>query len=189
MKSFLHSGQHGDFRMQERADYRRRLRLALRVFVLVLLQVTVISRLRPFSTIPDLPLSYLVVASVVGDNPRRWRSISISGMALGFLSDILGGIGLGLLGLYYFLVGAFCPNFIRRTGGGFFEELLQVYIWFVPFGLLRGLITLIYSAAAEFSSFSVWICLYRVVLPELLATAVLLFPVFCIFRAKRMRLD
>ena len=189
MKEFPYGGQRHEFRTQDGADYRRKLRLALRIFVLALLQVTIISRLRLFSTVPDLLLSYLLVASVVGDNPRRWRSISVSGMVLGFLSDILGGIGLGLLGLYYFLVGAFCPNFIRRTGGGFWEELLLVYTWFIPFGLLRGGITLIYSAVAEFSSFSVWICLYRVVLPELLATAVLLFPVFCIFRTKRMRLD
>lgn len=187
MKHF--GGMQSELRAQERSEARKNIRLVCRVFFLVLLQVTVIARLQPFSTVPDLPLCYLLVCSVVGENARRWRHISISGMAMGFLSDILGGIGLGLLGLYYFLVGAFCPNLIRRTGGGFFEELLRVYTWFIPFGLLRGLITLIYSAAAGFSSFSVWLCLYRVVLPELLSTAVLLLPVFCIYRSRRMRID
>ena len=187
MKRF--GGVRGDARAEEKSEALKTVRLACRVILLALLQVCVISRLRPFGTVPDLPLCYLLVASVVGENSRRWRHISASGMAMGFLSDILGGIGIGLLGLYDFLVGAFCPHLIRRTGGGFFEELLLVYTWFIPFGLLRGLITLIYSASAGFSSFSWWICLYRVVLPELLATAVLLFPVFCIYRSRRMRID
>ncbi len=158
--------------------------LAVRIFLLTLFQVSVVSRLGLFSAVPDMLLCYLVVLSVTGRRAHRWKVISLSGLALGFLTDAIGGVGLPLLGLFYFLVGAILPNLVRRGERSILRELLFSYTALLPVALLRGGITLLSTLLSTAGGFSFAVFLTHVFLPELLGTLVFLLPVFFLFRGR-----
>ena len=158
--------------------------LAVRIFLLVLFQVTVVSRLGFFGAVPDVLLSYLVVLSVTGRRANGWKTLSVSGLALGFLADAIGGVGIPLLGLFYFLVGAVLPNLVRREERNALYELLVSFTVLLPIALLRAGITLLSALLTKVGGFSFLLCLRNVLLPELLGTLVFLLPVFLLFRGR-----
>lgn len=158
--------------------------LAVRIFLLALFQVSVVSRLGFFGAVPDMLLCYIVVLSVTGSGIHRWRVISVSGLLLGFLSDAIGGVGIPLLGLFYFLVGAILPNLVRRFRKNAPLELLASFTVLLPTALLRGVVTLLSVLFAGVGGFSFFICFRSVLLPEFLGTLVFLFPTFLLFRGR-----
>lgn len=171
-------------RTQEPMQKNRVILLAVRIFLLVLLQVCAISRIGFFGAVPDILLSYLVVLSVTGGGVSRWRSISVSGIFAGFLADAVGGVGFSVLPLFYFLVGAFCPHLMRRNFSGIGEELLFTYILLVPMALLREGVTLLTVLLGNANGFSFLVCFRSVLLPEFFGTLLFALPVFFLFRGR-----
>lgn len=158
--------------------------LAVRIFLLALIQVSVVSRLGFFGAAPDMLLCYIVVLSVTGRGVHRWKELSVSGLLLGFLADAIGGVGIPLLGLFYFLVGAVLPNLVRREERSALYELLVSFTVLLPTALLRGVVTLLSVLITGVSGFSFLLCFRSVLLPELLGTLVFLLPVFLLFRGR-----
>lgn len=172
---------------ENRTEHRTKERILpiVRVFLLAVLQVTIVPRLGLFSSVPDILLPYLVVRAVTDHRPNVWRELAVSGMVIGFLSDTLGGVGLGVLSLFYFLCGAFLPHLSRARFAGVLSELLGFYATLLPVSVLRAGVTLLYSLQMGFASFSFGYCALHVLLPEWLGTLLLGIPVFFLFRVKR----
>lgn len=180
-----HRDNRTENRTQEPMRKARIILLAVRVFLLVIVQVSVMPRLGLFGATPDILLSYLVVVSVTGIGVRRWRAISLSGLAAGFLVDAIGGVGFGVLPLFYFLIGAFLPNFVRRSPHGIADELLLVVLWLLPAVVLRSAVTLVSAVLTAWGGFSFIVCLTETLLPEMGASLLLALPVFLMFRKWR----
>ena len=172
-------------RTQEPIKKGRIIFLAVRIFLLALVQVSVVSRIGFFGATPDILLSFIIVLSVTGRGRERWREISLTGLALGFLLDALGGVGIGLSALFYFLIGAAAPNLIHRTHRSIFEELLFFYAVLIPSALLGGVVTLLSVLLSVQGGFSFTVCLRTVLLPEFFGTLVFAFPIFFLFRRWR----
>lgn len=162
----------------------RNIRLAVRVFLLVILQVSVVGRIGFFGAIPDLLLSHLVVIAVTGQDSYRRNAVSIVGIASGFLADVLGGVGVGFLTLFYFLVGAICSGLMRRSLRGTVEELICFYAVLCPVSLLRTGVTLLYMLIAGQGGFSLGIWLVHVMIPEFFGTMLFALPIFFLFRRR-----
>ena len=173
-----------EIRAEEPMTKGRTVLLSVRIFLLALFQVSVVSRLGLFGAVPDMLLCYIVVLAVTGRGGSGWRTLALSGLILGFLCDAIGGVGVSLLGLFYFLVGALLPGLSRRDRGGALYELLLSYIFLIPVAVLRTGITLLSTFFVQTGGFSLQICMRSVLLPELFGTLVLMFPVFLIFRGR-----
>lgn len=170
-------------RTQEPIKKGRMILLAVRIFLLVLVQTSMVSRLGFFGATPDIFLSFLIVLALRGES--RWREVSVTGLAMGFLVDAIGGSFVGFSALFYFLVGAVAPNLHHREHRNIFEELLFFYVLLIPAALLGGGVTLFSSLLTAQGSFSFMICLRSVLLPELFGTLLFAFPVFLLFRRWR----
>ena len=165
-------------------SYGHGIRLGVRVFLLVILQVSVIGRIGFFGAVPDILLSYVVTLALTGKSMHRWRIAAVSGLAAGFLADVLGGVGLGVLTLFYFLVGACLPHLLRRGFRGIHEELLFFLTFLAPVTLLRTGVTLLYTLLAMPSGFSFGDFLLGTAFPEFFGTLLFALPVFFLFRGR-----
>ena len=67
------------------------IRLGVRVFLLVLLQTTLLPRVRFFGAVPDILLAFVAVTAVTGKGTEHERAAVISGISAGFLADAIGG--------------------------------------------------------------------------------------------------
>lgn len=176
-----------DNRLENRTQgpwYGHGIRLGVRVFLLAILQVSVIPRIALFGATPDILLSYLTVLAVTGRQEDRWRTVAVSGIAAGFLADTLGGVGIGVLTLFYFAVGVAVSHLMRRRQCGFWEELLLFYAALIPAALLRGGVTLLYVLLSRPSGFAFSELLLGTLLPELCGTLLFSVPIFFLFRGK-----
>ena len=183
--AFAYGDNRTESRTQEPMQKGRVLLLAVRIFLLVLLQVSVVSRIGFFGATPDVILAYLAVRTVTERGMRRWRRISLSGLFVGFLADAIGGVGVGLSTLFYFLVGAICPTLLRRGARNLFEGLLLSYALLLPVAVLKAGVTLLTVLLSDPSGFSFVICLTETLLPEFVGTLIFALPIFLIFRARR----
>lgn len=176
-----------DNRMKHRTrelPYGHAIRLGVRVFLLVLLEVSVVSRIGFFGATPDLLLPYLLTLAVTGHSAERWRTVAVSGIAAGFLLDTLGGVGLGVLALFYLLVSVTASVLFKRAHGGIREELLLFFAALVPAAILRSGVTLLYTLVGGANGFAFGVFLRSVFLPELLGTLLLAIPIFFLFRGR-----
>ena len=164
--------------------YGHGIRLGVRVFLLVILQVSIIARIGFLGATPDILLPYITALAVTGRGAERWRTAAVSGIAAGFLVDALGGAIPGVLALFYFFVGAFLPRLVRRSFRGVIEEGLCFYAALVPCALLRTGVTLFYILMARPSGFSLLACATGTLLPEFLGTLLFSIPVFLLFRGR-----
>lgn len=164
--------------------YGHAIRMGVRVFLLVLLAICVVSRIGFFGATPDILLAYLLTLAATGKRPEKWKTVAVSGIAAGFLLDTLGGVGIGVLALFYLIVGVAASILLRRGMRGIPEELLFFYAVLVPSAILRSLVTLLYTLAEKPVGFSLGAFLGTVALPELLGTLLFALPVFFIFRGR-----
>ena len=165
-------------------------RLTVRIFLLAVLQCTVVPRIGFFGAVPDILLSYLMLASVFrssgsdgADIAERWKVLSSLGIFAGVAVDALGGVGFSFLPLFYFLVTAFASNLTRgvQTGAGFLGELLPFFSFLLPAAVLREGITLL-SAFLTLPSLSLVPFFLTVLLPEFAGTLLYALPVWILFR-------
>lgn len=177
----------GDNRMRNRTQalpYGHGIRMGVRVFLLVILQVSIVSRIGFFGAVPDILLAYVVTLAVTGRSADRWKTVAVSGIAAGFLADTLGGVGIGFLALFYFLVGVGLARFVRRVPMGIPESLLTFLLALAPAAILRSGVTLLYTLLSHPSGFSLGVFLLSSALPEVGGTLLLALPVFFLFRGR-----
>ena len=152
--------------------------IGITLFLMVILQTSVLARIKPFGATPDVMLcTVLIVSFCLGCHAG-----GITGIVAGFLTDALGAVGFSLLPLIYFFIGYFIGHFIKVLNAR------RYLFYLITLGialLVRFLTTLLYTLLSaqgfHFPSF-----LLSVALPEMLGTAVfgviLYFPIFWICR-------
>jgi rod shape-determining protein MreD len=182
-------GRHGriDNRVETRTQgpgYGHGIRLGVRVFLLAILQVSVMPRLAIFGATPDILLAYITVIAVTGRQEGRWKTAAISGIAAGFLADTLGGVGIGVLTMFYFAVGVLVSHLMRRFQYGFLEELLLFMAAIIPASILRGGVTLLYALLSGTAGFEFGVFFFGTLLPEVLGTLLFSIPIFLLFRGR-----
>ena len=145
-----------------------------------LFQTSFFGFLKLFGAVPDLTLIVILCAGLfLGDRPA-----GILGLAGGILLGALGSFGISLLPLFYFLFGFFVGTYGKGRG-----ESFPGYLLFLSISLVyRAIMTIIY-ASMTYRSVNFLTLLWRAVLPELLATAILGILLFLPLRAICRRLD
>ena len=133
-----------------------------------------------FGAVPDLTLVVILCAGLfLGD-----RCGGILGLAGGILLGALGSFGISLLPLFYFLLGFFAGAIGKGRA-----ESFPGYLLFLSIALgYRAIMTILF-ASMTYRSVNFLTLLWRAVLPELLATAILGILLFLPLRAICRRLD
>ena len=160
------------------------IRLGVRVFLLVLLQTTLVPRIGFFGAVPDILLAFVAVTAVTGRGTEHAKRTVVAGIAAGFLADAIGGVGVGASALLYFLAAFFGSFFINRPATGLFPALIQFYTFFLPITLLRSAVTLISALISAAGGFSFLHCLTGTLLPEYFGTLLFAVPIFFLFRVR-----
>ena len=177
-----HTENRAKYRTQH-SEWSHKLLSGVRVFVLVILQVSLIPRFSVFGAVPDILLPFLLTLAVTGSSVNRTYTVAITGIAAGFLADALGSTGLGLLTLFYFLIGTLISSTSRGGTHGILEDLARFYAVFVPALLLRGGVT-VASILLAGHGFDFSVCLTSILIPAWISTLLLSLPVFLIFRGR-----
>ena len=157
--------------------------IGIYLFLMTIVQTSLLSRIKPFGGVPDL-----ILISVMGISLYcGCYAGAVTGICAGFLSDALGSMGISILPLVFLLVGYLFGYYARLFGGqGFLTYLIGVGISLV----VRFATTLILTFfSVEQFRFSVF--LLKTALPELLGTAifslVLFFPILGICKWLKRR--
>ena len=151
------------------------------MLLLLMLQTTFFTRLRPFSSTPDI----LIIAVACIGMFEGGRAGAIFGVVFGYAADALGSIGVAALPLYYMFTGYVCgeiaSDYYRRSP-------LLFLIFDGGACALRAFVTLIY-VTLTWHNFVIGDVIKNVILPELFSTAVcspvsavILLPVYLIFK-------
>lgn len=155
---------------------------------LILLRTTFFSRFRPFGASPDI----LIVAVAAIALYEGGRAGAVFGVAIGFVAEALGGVGIILLPPVYMLVGYLCgtvaTDYYRRS-----------WVLFLVFDVCaaaaRAFVSLLY-VMMTWHTFDLSAVLTSVILPEFLSTlalsplpALMLLPIYLIFRKKKKELE
>ena len=177
-----HTENRAKYRTQH-SEWSHKLLSGVRVFVLVILQVSLIPRISLFGAVPDILLPFLLTLAVTGSSVSRTYTVAVTGIAAGFLADALGSTGLGLLTLFYFLVGTLVSSMSRGGTHGVFEDLARFYAVLVPAVLLRGGVTVV-SILLAGRGFDFLVCLTDILIPEWISTLILALPILLIFRGR-----
>lgn len=162
----------------------RGIRLGVRVFLLVLLQVSVLPRFPFFGATPDLLLPYVLTLALTGRHPDRAKVTMVTAVAAGFLADTLGGSALGGLAVFYLLVGAVAASLFSNGFGGGIEEILRFLAVLVSAAVLREGWTFLLLLLDRPLGFAFLPCLTGTLLPEFFGTLLFAIPVFFIFRGR-----
>ncbi len=161
---------------------------ALMSLFLILMRTTFFARFRPFGSSPDI----LIVAVAVIAFFEGKRAGAIYGVAIGFIADALGGVGVILLPLAYMLVGYICgvvaTEYYRRS-------VLLFLIFDLAASIVRMFVSLLYMLLV-WHTVDLSVVIPGVLLPEFYATlaispvpALLLLPIYLLFRKKKKELD
>ena len=127
-----------------------------------LLQVTLLSEWRIFSTVPDLMLVLVVALGFF----CGMHTGAVCGIAGGFLIDALGSFGLSVLPLFYMLVGYIVGHYARAV----YPKRFGAFLPYVAISILcREAVTLT-LAAATYREVHLPSLLLRSVLPEAVLT-------------------
>ena len=156
--------------------------LSLLALLSVLLQTSFFGFHPWFGAVPDLTLILVLLISLFFGE----RVGGILGLCAGILLSALGSFGVSLLPLFYFLVGYAGGYYGYSSGRG--EEFFN-YLAFLGIALVaRGILTAIY-ASMTYQTVNLLKLLWRAVLPELLATALMGLLLFLPVRALCRRLN
>lgn len=161
---------------------------ALLGLFLVILKTTFFSRFRPFGASPDILIAAVAAFALY----EGGQAGAIFGIAVGYAADALGGVGVVLLPLPYMLVGYFCG--VVAT-----DHYKRTPLLFIIFDLCADVVravTSLFYVMLTWHSFDLGVVIRSVIVPEFLSTlivspipALLLLPVYLIFRKKKKQLD
>ncbi len=136
----------------------------------MILQTTVLAKLKPLGVVPDLTYAtLLLIAYFCGKETG-----AVTGIAAGFVLDAIGSLGISILPVCYLICGYVCGYFTRAILPRRFTAFLVVMGAAVP---VRVVITLV-TMAMTYREIHLLEILIYVLLPEMLTTflaAVLLY--------------
>ncbi|MCD7775972.1 MAG: hypothetical protein LUH54_01160 [Firmicutes bacterium] len=154
---------------------------ALAGLLFLALETSFFSRIRAFDSTPDI---LIIAAAAVGFYENE-RAGAIFGAAVGFLSGIMGGVGISILPIVYMLVGYFCG----AVTADYYSRSVPLFIMLDLVSCAVRLITTLIEVALSWSSFDLMTVFSGVLVPEFLSTLVtspvpvlLLYPIWRIFR-------
>lgn len=151
------------------SDVARAFIAAVIITVLAPLQVTVLSRFRPFGAVPDLMLCFTVaIAFSEGE-----KFGGICGLVCAFVIESLSGVGLTLLPLLYMPLGFFGGVIAKNMLGDTFYSRAAMM---AAAAVGRGAVSLIYCMSQMEISFLQ--AAKNIVIPEFFSTLVLAPAVF-----------
>ncbi len=155
---------------------------------LILVRTTFFARFRPFGAAPDI----LIVAVAAIGMFEGERAGAIFGAVIGFIADALGGSGIILLPLPYMLVGYFCGVIATE----YYRRSVLLFLIFDAASAVVRLFTSLFYMFLVWHSVDLSVVFGGVLLPELCSTlavspvpALILLPVYLIFRKKKKELD
>ena len=145
------------------------------LFVLAVMQTTLLARLSLFGAVPDLMLAAtLTLAMHDGE-----RTGAVAGIAAGFFCTAIGGVSSPLYMLFAFLCGyvfgIISDHALAKNFPSFFA--LSVFIF-----LAKGIFNVI-DVSLFARSFNLFGTISSVVVPELFCSLLLCSPIYFIFRA------
>ena len=164
----MNNSVHRSARSRLLYDKRRAAKLialeCLLFLTVIILQTSVLARIRPFGGVPDLCFITLIAISFF----RGKEEGAVTGIAAGFAVEALGSQGIALLPVIYLFCGYVCGHFTRAIVPKRFSAYLTVAAAALP---VRFAVTLIYICLT-YSTIHLPQILLHNLLPELLATAV-----------------
>lgn len=141
------------------------------LFLIAVLQPTLIRSIGIFGISPNLFLVFIVAASMI----KGKKTGAICGFVYGLVFDLLIGRMIGVNALLYMYAGLFagllCERFIRGTGCAvaavlvFAISLICGIIYYVVYNMVWG-------------DMGFWLAIIRVVLPECVYSAILSFVIY-----------
>ena len=138
-------------------------------FVLGVAQCSFFANLTFLRAVPDIVLGAVTAVALLDSQ----GSAAVCGIASGFMIDALGGAGLSLSPLFYFLVALICAEISKKMLPNFFSWVFVL----ITSGILNSAFTFLYlKLSFENITFS---AIYRtILLPEFLSTVIFSLPIF-----------
>ncbi len=133
--------------------------------LLVVLQISFFSRVKPFGAVPDVLISAVFCVAMF-ENERYG---AIFGLAVGFVAEAAGGVGLTLLPLVYMLVGFVCG----LVASEYYRRSVLLFLIFDACALLVRMFTTLLYVAFTWSIVDISVIIPRVLVPEALSTLVI----------------
>ncbi|MBQ9759775.1 MAG: rod shape-determining protein MreD [Clostridia bacterium] len=142
------------------------------LFLLAIIQTSVMGRIKPFGVTPDLIITAVLTVTLI----CGYHAGSITGIAAGFIIDALASTGISLLPLIYFIMAYLIGYYVKVLNAhGYLSYLICFAIALGVRFLTTFAYTLLTYREIDFSSF-----LLSLALPELLGTllfgALIFFP-------------
>lgn len=152
---------------------------AIAGLLLILLQISFFPKIRPFGAAPDV-LIVAVFAVAMFENERVG---AVFGLAVGFVVEAAGGIGVSLLPLVYMLVGYICGVVATE----YYKRSFVLFLIFDASILLVRMFTTLMYIVFTWSVVDLSVVLPKVLIPEALSTLVISpFPAILIYLISRI---
>lgn len=157
-------------------------------FFLVLMQTTFFARFRPFGASADILIASVAAVALF----EGGQAGAIYGAVIGYIADAVGGVGVIILPLPYMLVGYFCGVFATD----YYKRSWFLFIIFDLCAAVVRAVTTLFYLMATWHAFDISVVIPSVILPEMMSTlvlspfpALLLLPIYLIFRKKKKELE
>ncbi len=138
---------------------------AITGILLILMQISFFPQIKPFGASPDI-LIVAVFAVAMFENERLG---AIFGLAVGFVVEAAGGVGISLLPLVYMLVGYICGIVATE----YYKRSFVLFLIFDACILLVRMFTTLLYIVFTWSVVDISVVLPQVLIPEALSTLVI----------------
>lgn len=138
---------------------------ALLGLLFILLQISFFPRVKPFGAVPDVLIA-AVFSVAMFENERVG---AIFGLAVGFIVEAAGGVGVSLLPLVYMLVGYICG----LVASEYYKRSVLLFLIFDAGALLVRMFTTLIYVVLTWSFVDLSVIIPKVLIPEALSTFVI----------------
>ena len=137
-------------------------------FLLCVAQTSFFAQLSFLSVVPDLALGGVAAVALLDEE----RYALVCGIAVGFLTDAIGGAGISLSPLIFMIVAIVCAQISKKMLPHFLSWLVVMLIGAV-LGMLGTMLNIVLNSSVAISAI-----FGSVLVPELLATYFISLPIF-----------